>query len=1390
MGGAPDAGTLHSMNNVDHNPDPDVPDSRPPLPEPQRSRWQPLRIGLVELFHYDAEEFWFHDGHLLLRGNNGTGKSKVLSLTLPFLFDASLKSSRIEPDGDPGKRMAWNLLLNGRHDRRIGYAWIELGRRDDDGTLHYLTLGAGLSANAARPSVDSWFFVADSIRMGQDFWLTNPQRSMLNRERLTELLGTRGRVFETASAYRRAVDERLFHLGEARYAALMDTLIQLRQPQLSKHPNEGNLSTALTEALPPLRDELLGPVAEAMNQLEDYKQELADLDALEKAVALFNRRYRVYAGIRARREAAVLRSAQTGHDNASREVNEATEVFVTAQQEETRLRQQVEQIDDQLQRDRAIHDELRADPTVRTIDDAKAVADNDAHAAAAAAEAVERSTTKLAHERTQTAQRDTAHGEAGNALAQALRKANQHAKGCGLAPRASPLFAALADSASLANRDEASVAATQQSLRDQVQDRRAHIDTLRKHHHALNEARLSRERRQEQRDDASTAAEQTAEEALQAEVGLEQHAAQIVQQWQAHFSGVRVLQPLDTDTALTALADWARSLDGDNPARLTLDNARQACTQRLANAQAKLDQHDSALHEEHGALEAERTRLAAGEDRVPPPSAYRAADARAALPGAPFWKLVDFHPHVDAPRRAAIEAALQASGLLDAWLTPAGRLIAPHTHDTVLVPRATHAASLMQWLLPTVERSDVSGVVVARVMQGIACAAEDDGAEAWIAPDGRYRLGPLAGCWNKPAAEYIGHAARVTAREQRLAAIAARLAAILATTDANALQRRALADEDDRANAEWRQAPSEQPLRDAHAHASRCEHARRAARQILETAESRLHEADTRWRECRDTLQRDAHDLQLPDALDALDVVAAALEQYDRSLLIGVHTGARELRTAARELATQRLRESDVHDDATRAHDHHDSCRHKAADSLARYETQLAMHGAKAEELRQRTEAMRVAIEQGNRALTRAREASDKAIAHRAGAEQRRANAESALAERVAAREHAIIALQTFALTGLLTVALEQLEIPPTDAAWTIEPALKLARRIEQELVQIKADDDHWAQIQKRIAVDLNDLNTALAALGQRAQAEQQDINLIVSIVWQNQQQRIDVVERWLGVEIAQRRQILTQSERDVLENHLQAEIAAEIQKLLQDADRHVAAINSELDKRPTSTGVKFRLRWEPLPAGSDDAPTGLEAARKRLLNTSAQAWSSDDRHVVGAMLQERILAERARADLQGGNLLDQLTRALDYRRWHRFRVERWQDREWRKLSGPASSGERALGLTVPLFAAVASFYSQGGHRHAPRLVLLDEAFAGIDDSARAHCMALIHEFDLDFVMTSEREWACYAELPGVAICQLQRREGIDAVHVSRWSWDGTARRHGDDPDRRFPPPH
>ena len=200
-----------------------------PLPRPTSLRWQPLRCGLLNVFKYDHEEFRFEGGRLLLRGNNGTGKSRVLALTLPFLFDGETAAHRLEPDGDGAKRMAWNLLMD-KHDDRQGYTWLELGRIDEEGEERCLTLGCGLKATKGRGSVESWFFVTPQ-RVGRDLFLQGQSGCALGRRLLQERLAEHdlgGAVYERAGDYRRAVDQALFRLGEERYEALLRLLVVLR----------------------------------------------------------------------------------------------------------------------------------------------------------------------------------------------------------------------------------------------------------------------------------------------------------------------------------------------------------------------------------------------------------------------------------------------------------------------------------------------------------------------------------------------------------------------------------------------------------------------------------------------------------------------------------------------------------------------------------------------------------------------------------------------------------------------------------------------------------------------------------------------------------------------------------------------------------------------------------------------------------------------------------------------------------------------------------------------------------------------------------------------------------------------------------------------------------
>ena len=1371
---------------------------KPALPVPQRSRWQPLRLGLIELFHYDSEEFWFRDGHLLLRGNNGTGKSKVLSLTLPFLFDAQLKSSRIEPDGDATKKMAWNLLVN-RHDRRIGYAWIEFGRVGESGAPEYLTLGAGLSAATARPQVDSWFFVLEGQRLGRDLWLTSPTRVVLTRDRLRDALQDHGQVFETGAAYRRAVDERLFQLGPARYAALMDTLIQLRQPQLSKKPDESNLSNALTEALPPMSTDLLNDVADALSQLEAYRRELDEYEKLAHAVGQFNSRYRVYAATQTRRQAKSLRTAQTGFDAASRAVNEGRAALQSALATEAATRAEHAQAETTLATSRVRLEQLQADPAMQDanrLDQAARDAQARQQEAESASKAKSEAQARVERETAASRERQQRATQAEQALAETRAIGSDAARRGGIADHydANPLAAT--DAVELMSLPSLAFDTARHDLRQALAARREQLALMLRRCDETEQAEQARIRQQQARDERVDEAETAVARRETADAQVEQSGRELMEAWQTHFDGLQQLR-IDTPAPLEALAAWAADLQGDNPARAVLQSAQQAASQRLAAHHVALQNERRGLDEEQAALQAERTRLEQGEDAAPLAPPYRADDARSARAGAPLWQLVDFHATVAAEQRSGLEAALQAAGLLDAWVDPEGGVHAAQgglpLHDTQWIARPPQANSLADWLAPGEpgEGSDspVSAAIVQRLLQGVACSAHDNGsAEAWVSPEGGFRLGALGGRWGKPVATYVGYAAREAARARRLEQIAQRLEQLAA--ELRGLQRRVdQHDHDQRqAAAEWQNAPPDDTLRAAHLEAAARSREFQASRARLDQAEQQLRVAQQQVRAVGEALANDALDLRLPATRTALQEVDRALQQF-ADVLHTLLQAAREWRDASRELARQQQRENEARSDAERAAQQSAARQELADEARIRLQTLRESVGAKVDELQRRLKDTRVDVDQGELLLKEHNKSLRGAGEERARAEQKTQAAEATLNERTATRHDAVLQLHGFAATGLLLAALPEAELPDPRTPWTLDTALTLARRAEQTLAEVKDDDDAWSRVQTQISHDFTELGRALAALSHQAQAETNDYGLVVTIVYQNRPERPGQLSHRLEAEIAQRRELLTAGERKVLENHLQSEIAAAVQRLLQDAERQLVAINVELEKRPTSTGVKFRLQWQPLAEGADGAPVGLEAARKRLLNTSTDLWSTDDRRVVGEMLHQRIAAERSRADAAGGgSLLDQLARALDYRHWHRFRVQRWQDGQWRPLSGPASSGERALGLTVPLFAAVSSYYSQGSYAHAPRLVLLDEAFAGIDDAARAHCMGLIHEFDLDFVITSEREWACYAELPGVAIAQLQRREGIDAVHVSRWTWDGRARRREDDPDRRFAP--
>ncbi|SEK19831.1 TIGR02680 family protein [Halomonas daqiaonensis] len=1345
------------------------------LPEPRSQRWQPLRCGLVEIFYYDEETFHFHDGRLLLRGNNGTGKSKVMALTLPFLLDGQLTPSRVEPDGDSAKRMEWNLLV-GEYQERLGYTWLEFGRQGDAGPETF-TVGCGLKAVAGRP-IRSWFFTTPQ-RVGHDLFLVENGRS-LGRERLIQALGNEGQFFDRAADYRRAIDEALFHLGEQRYGALLDLLLQLRQPQLAKKPDPNRLSQALSDALPPLGRGLIGEVAEAYRSLDAYREEIQGLEETARAVEAFLDHYRHYAGIAVRRRAETLTGAHADHERNRVQLGKDRQELEAAEAERDSLAESRQAQEGKLLDLAARQRTLEASEAMRS---AEALANADEQARQRAQHAEKQA---ILHER---ARRDGERAES------RLRDADQaQQQACQVLSLRCEESAGVAEAAGLAAEHHRYVGnlevqppadgeALQQSLRELQRRRLAGVQHLqgrlaeveqaeRRFHQAEHEARREEETLANREDDLQEAIEVRAEaaESLQAA-------------WRHHLAQLSELAPEDPEALLGELEGWCDHLSGEDPAEAGLSRARDALRECLGRQRLTLQQSGNEIETARQALEEERTRLEAGGESVPPAPYTRGEAVREGRPGAPLWQLVDFKPELSDEQRAGLEASLEAAGLLDAWLMPEGQLLSADTWDTLLVPDAEASGTrLADVLCPDLHgEPPVAREVVERVLASIGSGESE--AFAWVSDQGHWRLGPLRGQWGKPAAVHIGHTAREAARLRRLASIEEELSALAHQRADIDAELEVLANSLAAAEQEWRQRPTAQALRDAHAGEAAARRARDLQAERLERARGALDSARESLEAQRGELYRAAEDLRLPAERGALTRIETALGDY--RLAIGELCQALRARDEARRNHRERGEEAEAAREALQqAQREYTEAAEQAREAEVRRDTLRESMGAEVQALERQLEAIRLEREQLTREQRELEQRHSELLGKVARFEEKVGNDEQRLAELDGRRAQAIDAFRALVEEELLRVAAPDTfaeREPP--ASWAPDPAIRLARAAVQATSRLNADDDSWHAHQGRLHEHIKLLTDVLSRGGHDCLAEARDDLLLVRIVFQGRRQDPDALARQLNEEIAQRQALLNARERELLENYLIDEVASHIQERITATERDVMRMNGELERRPTSTGMRLRIRWEPLSEGQSAgglmAPAGLADVCQRLRRQALDAWSPEDREVVGDFLRRRI--EEARASDEGGALQEILERALDYRFWHRFVVDRHQNGQWRPAYGPASGGERALVITLPLFAAAASHYSSA-HHLAPRLVMLDEVFAGIDDDARAKSMGLLAQFDLDAIMTSEREWGCYPDVPGLAIAQLVRREGVDAVHVTRWQWDGRRRVRDEEP--------
>lgn len=258
------------------------------------SRWIANKFGLFNFWYYDDQEYKLANGKVIFRGTNGSGKSVTTQSFIPLLLDGDKSPNRIDPFGTKSRRIENYMLMDEDEEDRISYLYMEFKKPE---SKTYITIGMGLRARKGK-KLESWYFILkDGRRINKDLYLYefSGEKVPLTQKKFENKLGD-GNVFTTGQReYMSKVNEHLFGYSDVEnYKELLNLLIELRSPKLSKDFKPTKIYGILNKSLSTLSDDDLRDIAEAMDNMDTLNNKLEELDKSLKSAKKMNNAFSNY----------------------------------------------------------------------------------------------------------------------------------------------------------------------------------------------------------------------------------------------------------------------------------------------------------------------------------------------------------------------------------------------------------------------------------------------------------------------------------------------------------------------------------------------------------------------------------------------------------------------------------------------------------------------------------------------------------------------------------------------------------------------------------------------------------------------------------------------------------------------------------------------------------------------------------------------------------------------------------------------------------------------------------------------------------------------------------------------------------------------------------------
>lgn len=263
-----------------------------------------------------------------------------------------------------------------------------------------------------------------------------------------------------------------------------------------------------------------------------------------------------------------------------------------------------------------------------------------------------------------------------------------------------------------------------------------------------------------------------------------------------------------------------------------------------------------------------------------------------------------------------------------------------------------------------------------------------------------------------------------------------------------------------------------------------------------------------------------------------------------------------------------------------------------------------------------------------------------------------------------------------------------------------------------------------------------------------------------------------------LTIELERTQSLLNDEDRKLFEDLLMNNIGDSIRKKIQASNEWIKEVKSLMESMNTSSGLSFSIKWSGKTRESEDELDTLEIVK--IFERDPNTLKEEDLQKIINHFRSKITLEEEKFEDGERNYLEIIRNVLDYRKWFYFQLyfkranndkKELTDKEFSKFSG----GEKAIAMYVPLFAGIYAKFN-AAKSDAPRVIALDEAFAGVDDANIEDCFRILESMDLDYVLTSQILWGDYNTVKHLAISELHHLPTTNVVSVIKYKWDGIKR--------------